>query len=451
MEVSSPLDLRVILVGRTGLDAALRLDPGIELVRAHTPLEAIGEVSTPLEGGQLCVVVISPEVQHQFRRDANGTLDPAVPVAEFIRGLKIADPGVRVVRIEHAGVLPGAELFDASLAPDATPQRVRALVREQRKPTLSPELEGDRGPGVEADASVDEMFTPRATPPARAAQREAECPGRESDVVLVSLVLRGQDPGPAALALIRERVGDSDIDFVPEGDAAAAAPETGTPVVWEQTAFGHLTSPRTPGAALMPHARWLAGWLRLRDQQVQLRRAAFTDCLTGAWNRRYFDRFLTRVIEDARDKRQNVTVLVFDIDDFKQYNDRYGHDAGDEILRETVRLLRSVIRPSDRVCRIGGDEFAVIFFEPQGPRQEGSRHPSSVFSIAQRFQQQITGHRFPKLSDMAPGSLTISGGLATYPWDGTTPEQLLCRADQLALASKRQGKNAITFGPGAMQ
>jgi len=67
-----------------------------------------------------------------------------------------------------------------------------------------------------------------------------------------------------------------------------------------------------------------------------------------------------------------VTVMVFDIDDFKTYNDQYGHEAGDDILREAVRLLRSVIRPSDRVCRIGGDEFAVISYEPSGPRQEGS-------------------------------------------------------------------------------
>ena len=109
---------------------------------------------------------------------------------------------------------------------------------------------------------------------------------------------------------------------------------------------------------------------------------AYQDDLTGAWNRRFFDTFLRRSIETAAPQRRMVTVMVFDIDDFKQYNDRYGHDAGDEILVETVRLLNSVIRVGDRVCRIGGDEFAVIFADPEGPRRSGSNHPETVEGIA---------------------------------------------------------------------
>lgn len=429
-------DLRVILVGRTGLDGALRLDPGIEVVRARTALEAIGEVSQPLGEPQACVVVVGAEVE--------ASLGAGSRMAEFVRGLKTADPGVRVLRVSQNGATAGSELFDASIAPGSKSQDVRALVRERSRPTVSPGHTGDRAPGVEPDGSVDAMFTAR---PAKAPDPAADAGDRATgDLVLLSLVLKGQDPAPAAVALIRERTGDATVDFIPAGAAPASG---GTPVAWEQTVFGHLVSRAGAGAA--QQARWLAGWLRLRDQQSQLRHAAFTDALTGAWNRRYFDRFLARAIDEAREKRQHVTVLVFDIDDFKRYNDRYGHEAGDDILRETVHLLRSVIRPQDRVCRIGGDEFAVVFFEPQGPRQEGSRHPSSVFDIAQRFQQQINSHRFPKLADLAPGTLTISGGLATFPWDGATPEQLLSRADQLALASKRQGKNAITFGPGAIR
>jgi diguanylate cyclase (GGDEF)-like protein len=104
-----------------------------------------------------------------------------------------------------------------------------------------------------------------------------------------------------------------------------------------------------------------------------------------------------------------------------------------------------VVRPTDRVCRIGGDEFAVIFYEPKGPRESGSRHPQSIHAIADRFQSQIRGHKFPRLQE-APGPLTVSGGLATYPWDGATAADLLAKADQLALESKRQGKNVITIG-----
>ena len=141
--------------------------------------------------------------------------------------------------------------------------------------------------------------------------------------------------------------------------------------------------------------------------------------------------------------------MVYDFDDFKRYNDAFGHAAGDEILCETTRLLRSVIRPTDRVCRIGGDEFAVIFDDPSGPRSGEGRHPTSIGAIAERFQRQVCAHRFPKLGADAQGTLTISGGMATFPWDGHDASSLLERADALALESKRQGKNLITLGPGA--
>jgi two-component system, cell cycle response regulator len=72
-----------------------------------------------------------------------------------------------------------------------------------------------------------------------------------------------------------------------------------------------------------------------------------------------------------------------------------------------------------------------------------------VCHIAERFQREVAAQRFPKLGREAPGPLTISGGLATYPWDGATAEALLARADELAMQSKRMGKNCIAFGPGA--
>ena len=133
-------------------------------------------------------------------------------------------------------------------------------------------------------------------------------------------------------------------------------------------------------------------------------------------------------------------------DDNDPYDDtRYGHGTGDEILRETVKLLKSVVRPTDRVCRIGGDEFAVIFHEPEGPRESGSRHPQTIHALAGRFQKQIREHKFPRLTE-APGPLTISGGLASFPWDGATAAELLARADELALESKKLGKNVIAIG-----
>jgi diguanylate cyclase (GGDEF)-like protein len=138
--------------------------------------------------------------------------------------------------------------------------------------------------------------------------------------------------------------------------------------------------------------------------------------------------------------------MIFDIDDFKHYNDKWGHDAGDEIIRELVKLLRSIIRKGDHVCRIGGDEFAVLFCDPEPPREPGSNHPTTIEILAKRFKEQVQLARFPKLGNEATGVLTISGGLATFPWDGMDADSILLKADQRLLQSKRQGKNSITIG-----
>jgi diguanylate cyclase (GGDEF)-like protein len=201
--------------------------------------------------------------------------------------------------------------------------------------------------------------------------------------------------------------------------------------------------------ALEAWASWLAHWLSLQTKMQGMWKLAMSDPLTGVWNRRYFDIFLKQLLRRACSERFRVSLMIFDIDDFKQYNDKYGHPAGDEILIQTAQLMKTVMRPHDVIARIGGDEFAVIFWDAQGPRRPNSQHPTEVRSIAQRFQQAIVTHQFSKLHNEAPGTLTISGGISGYPWDGSTAEDLIDKADQMALQSKRQGKNALIFGPGA--
>ncbi len=214
--------------------------------------------------------------------------------------------------------------------------------------------------------------------------------------------------------------------------------------------FGRLHAPAPATTQqLAAWAGWLGRWLALQNQVAQLGDMALRDELTGIWNRRYFNRFLDRILRRASVDRSPVTLLVFDIDDFKVYNDAYGHGMGDEVLCETARMMASVVREHDVVARIGGDEFAVIFWDNDKPRRPNSSHPQDVVAAARRFQEAICSHRFPKLLDKAPGQLTVSGGLASFPWDGRTPGELMARADAMAMQSKRQGKNAITFGTGA--
>lgn len=550
--------IRVVLVGRTGLDGGLRLDPNVELVRARTSFAAIGEVdaiasdSTRDADGPV-VVIIAESARPDGGRD--GAKDRA-----FVRSLRSVGPGVSVLAIgrdaagvydgvigeeEHAGdvrarlhamfappaqdkhaaipvdaadtgdaaaeaetdggsaetvgVSPGREMSDDGSIVDDSGIGIDAAdgseigveaesasgpgsgsgsgpsladvgtasdgwMRDKRREAgggLAGAEAGEVVRGGSAGPRVEETERAMHIGPvereslgigARQVEHGAEHgtaqrgPGKveEGDTRLVEALLAGRGVAGDALGLLRERTGDGSLRYEPDGRAA----EGGSPVTHMGRAMGvlHGSSPR---GELERMAGWLARWISLEHQHAQLKDAAFRDELTGAWNRRYFKQFMSAVLHEAQTHRREVTILFFDIDDFKKYNDVYGHWAGDEILTETVRLLESVIRPSDRVCRIGGDEFVVIFYEPKGPRSPESKAPESIFEIAKRFQRQICEHRFPKLGDEAPGSLGISGGIASFPWDGRTTEDLLARADELTLASKKQGKNAILLGPGA--
>lgn len=456
---------RVVLVGKTGLDAALRLDDTLELARVTDLREALAEVTiagadaAETNTTNACTVVVSDALwsQDETRR------------ARFVELARAGCAGVRVLRQVTNGTL-ATEGGDGVVSLQSSPEAIRAAVRGEAVPHFVPPQPSTPPPPpvrpvsdvpparvvpAMPRATTEAPVVPSIPPPAvPAPTRGPMSANAAGDARMVELLLQGQEFDAEALAMIRERLRDPQAEFVPHGQASevATAAFSGAqcPVAFGQgegsATYGLLRSARGSLADVTAQAAWLAGWLRLRDQQAQLREAAFTDPLTGAWNRRYFDRFMANALDHARSHRHFLTVFVFDLDNFKKYNDQFGHEAGDEILRQTVQLLRSVVRPTDRVCRLGGDEFVVIFDEPEGSRQEGSRHPTSVAELAKRFQRQLAAHRFPQLSQVPPGSLTISGGLATFPWDGSTADALLQSADRLLIQSKRQGKNVIELG-----
>jgi diguanylate cyclase (GGDEF)-like protein len=108
-------------------------------------------------------------------------------------------------------------------------------------------------------------------------------------------------------------------------------------------------------------------------------------------------------------------------------------------------LLKRCCRADDVVTRYGGDEFAVIFWDAEEPRVAGSKHPEEPRALASRFQDAIGAHQFTCLGAAAPGPVTISGGLACYPWNGRDRASLLTAADQALLCAKRTGKNQIAL------
>ena len=184
---------------------------------------------------------------------------------------------------------------------------------------------------------------------------------------------------------------------------------------------------------------------------AELEKLATTDELTGLKNRRYIWEFARQIIEHVKKDRGRVTLLIFDIDNFKHYNDMYSHSAGDEILQQAAKLMQSCCRDHDVVGRIGGDEFAVIFWDeptlagqtPQERRQTLSEHPTGPIFISNRFRNAINNAQLTKLGADGKGVLTISGGLASFPRDGSTIDELFEKADHALLEAKRSGKNRI--------
>jgi len=208
----------------------------------------------------------------------------------------------------------------------------------------------------------------------------------------------------------------------------------------------------------------------LETKIKQLEKLATEDDLTGLKNRRYIWEFSRQIIEHVKKENGRVTLLVFDIDNFKHYNDLYGHSAGDKILKQTAALIRRCCRAHDVVGRIGGDEFAVIFWhDPQRDttsdeaerRSAMADHPTEAIFISKRFRKEFEkaelGSSFTKENELSTGSqtplhllgpkgkgvLTISGGLASFPRDGSKIQELFLRADMALLDAKRSGKNRI--------
>ncbi|MGH7594500.1 MAG: diguanylate cyclase [Gemmatimonadales bacterium] len=163
----------------------------------------------------------------------------------------------------------------------------------------------------------------------------------------------------------------------------------------------------------------------------QLRELADTDPLTGCANRRVLDQRLREELDRARRYAQVVTVVLFDVDDFKRINDTYGHQAGDRVLKQLAHLLRHELRTMDFLARYGGEEFVVVLPETGGT---GAR------LFTDRILRRVQLHNF---GDAAfPVGVTVSAGLATFPDDRVADDESLMRlADQNLYKAKRAGRN----------
>jgi diguanylate cyclase (GGDEF)-like protein len=171
-----------------------------------------------------------------------------------------------------------------------------------------------------------------------------------------------------------------------------------------------------------------------KELQERVWRQANFDPLTGIPNRLLFLDRLQQALDRARREKYHVALFFLDLDRFKEVNDTLGHEAGDELLRETARRLSRILRKTDTVARMGGDEFTVIM-----PRIV---EPPTVSAVASRILDALAE---PFTLPGGEGRISGSIGIAFFPEDGEEIATLLQHADAAMYRAKESGRNTYTF------
>jgi len=178
--------------------------------------------------------------------------------------------------------------------------------------------------------------------------------------------------------------------------------------------------------------------LRLRET---LRDQSIRDPLTGLFNRRFMEESLDRELQRATRKQHPVSVLFLDLDHFKKFNDTFGHDAGDLVLRSVAELFRNFFRSDDVICRYGGEEFAIIL--PESSPQNAAVRANALREEVKRLHLESDHQNL--------GAVSVSIGISTFPDHALTGDELLKVADQCLYRSKKAGRDAVTVATARQQ
>jgi len=170
--------------------------------------------------------------------------------------------------------------------------------------------------------------------------------------------------------------------------------------------------------------------LRLREL---MRQQANHDTLTGLFNRRYLDDTLPRELNHARRKNSPISIAMLDIDHFKKFNDTFGHEAGDVILREIGHLFRENLRSSDIACRYGGEEFVLVLLDST---QEES------YSRFEKIREQVKDLQI-RYQEKLLGKMSVSIGIVEANGNLLSAEELVAAADKALYAAKHAGRDCM--------
>ena len=174
----------------------------------------------------------------------------------------------------------------------------------------------------------------------------------------------------------------------------------------------------------------------LAEANARLAQLAVTDGLTGLYNHRHFHERLSLEIERSQRNGLPLALFMIDVDHFKKYNDRNGHPAGDEVLRQIARLLADGRRANDFCARYGGEEFAIVLVDT--PKLTAAQ-------VAEKLRQTVAEHPFAHADGMPDGKVTASIGVAAFPDDAKDPEALVRSADSALYRAKASGRNTVVL------
>ena len=169
--------------------------------------------------------------------------------------------------------------------------------------------------------------------------------------------------------------------------------------------------------------------IRTKDFEQQYKLAT-TDGLTGLYNHRYFQEQLLNTLENSKRYGNHFSLIIIDIDDFKKFNDTFGHQCGDRVLLQVAQLLKRSVRSSDIVCRYGGEEMSIIL---------PNINKESAIYTAEKLCKTVGTKEI--LYNDKPVNVTISLGIATFPQEGFTAQEIIKVADERLYKAKANGKN----------
>ncbi len=393
---------RAVRLGQTQLVQDIGADPDYLGVLPSV----VSELAVPLRAGGAVVGALNVEAELPLPADAADHLAPLAtalaPLAEAMRERGTLDLAALARLFVHLGGLRDPEeissLAAASLSRVLPVDACQVVVwNEANAPVELARWRSEGAPGDLLDAGS--LAGARALVGATVVSQQLDLPvlsdqGGFGSFVWLPLRSSGADLGALVAALrVGERVDPAQLDAA----AVLAA---------------HVAASLDVALALQAE-----------------RQSAVTDSLTGILNRRGLEELLEREVAQAQERRRTLSLLVIDCDDFKEINDRAGHEFGDALLYEVARVLVASLPEGAVAARLGGDEFVVML------PGAGSEQAAELGSrLRKRLADGLTEAGFP---------LRVSAGISTYPFAGATPPALLRAADQALYAAKEAGKDRI--------